>query len=127
MTFVHQNEQTQMTQQIAMLRSYSLVALSDLPALVLGCCFHQLLGRNTAKRHFSRSFTRPKLSVDGLVAISCSHSRTRALVPRPSSTVHARLSCFQYTDNVIEATVRLSPTQIIAVLLNYRDTAQLYS
>ena len=67
-----------------------------------------------------------KLSVDRLVAISCSHSRTRALVPRPSSTAHARLLCFQYTDNVIEAAVRLSPTQIIAELLNYRDTAQLY-
>ena len=65
-----------------------------------------------------------KLSVDRLVAISCSH--TRALVPRRSSTAHARLSSFQYTDNVLEAAVRLLPTQIIAVLLNYCDTAQLY-
>jgi len=68
-----------------------------------------------------------KLSLDGLVAISCSHSRTCALVPRPSSTAHARLSTFQCTDNRLEAAVRLSPTQIITVLLNYRDTTQLYS
>jgi len=47
--------------------------------------------------------------------------------PCPCSTAHARLSRFQYTDNRLEARVRLSPTQIISVLLNYRDTTQLYS
>ena len=47
-------------------------------------------------------------------------------MPHPSNTAHARLSSFQYTDNVPEAVVQLSPMQIIAVLLNYRDTAQLY-
>ena len=47
--------------------------------------------------------------------------------PCPCSTAHAQLSRFQYTDNRLEARVRLSPTQIISVLLNYRDTTQLYS
>ena len=68
-------------------------------------------------------FFATKLSLDGLVA---SPSRTRALVPDPSSSAHARLSSF-HTDNVLEAAVRLSAMQIIAVLLNYRDTAQLYT
>ena len=85
----------QLIRSVAMLRSYSLVAL-------------------------------PERLVEALVAISCSHSRTHALVPCPSSTAHARSSSFQYIDNVLEAAVRLSPTQIIAVLLNCHDTAQLH-
>ena len=85
----------QLIRSVAMLRSYSLVAL-------------------------------PERLVEALVAISCSHSRTHALVPCSSSTAHARSSSFQYIDNVLEAAVRLSPTQIIAVLLNCHDTAQLH-
>ena len=86
-----------------------------------GMFFHQLLGRNTAKRHFEFFFA-TKLSVGGLVAMSCSHSRTRTLVPHPSSTAHIRLLSCQYTDNVLEAAVRLSHAQIITILLNYRTT-----
>ena len=85
----------QLIRSVAMLRSYSLVAL-------------------------------PERLVEALVAISCSYWHTHALVACPSSTAHARSSSFQYIDNVLEAAVRLSPTQIIAVLLNCHDTAQLH-
>ena len=52
-------------------------------------------------------FFATKLSLVGLVAISCSHSRAHTLVPRPSSTAHARLSSSQYIDNVLETVVGL--------------------
>ena len=67
-------------------------------------------------------FFATKLSLVGLVAISCSHSRAHTLVPRPSSTAHARLSSSQYIDNVLETVVGLSPMHIIIELLWYWPT-----
>ena len=72
-------------------------------------------------------FFTTKLSLD---AISCSHSHPRALVPRPSSTAYAQLLSFQYTHNVLDAAVWLSPTQIIAIIIElswYRPTLSVSS
>ena len=57
-------------------------------------------------------FFTTKLNLVRLVAISCSHSRAHALVPPPSSIAHARLSSSQYTDNVLETTLGLSPIKL---------------